>query len=166
MDVALWRDAHDEVTRRYEGLDPARRRYHVVRTLIDAAVTDLLEGTRERLHAAAPRDPDAARRGRERLLAPSAAMERRQAELSGFLGRNFYNDYRVRRMRRKAREFIRRMFLELSGDPGLLPPAAQAWAEEHGAERGVCDYIAGMTDREALQEYRRLFHADAGAGPE
>jgi dGTPase len=165
MEVALWRDALTEVTRRYAGLDPARRRYHVVRTLIDAAVTDLLDHARERIAAASPKDPLDAQRG-ERLVAPSHSMERRQMELSRFLSRNFYNDYRVRRMRRKASGFIREMFLALSGDTGLLPPAAQAWTMEHGAPRGVCDYLAGMTDREAIQEYRRLFYADAGAGSE
>ena len=165
MEVALWRDAHEEVTRRYEGLDPARRRYHVVRTVIDTAVTDLLDHARERLADAAPKDPLDAQRG-ARLVAPSHAMERRQMELSRFLSRDFYNDYRVRRMRRKASGFIREMFLALSEDAGLLPPAAQAWAKEQGAPRGVCDYLAGMTDREAIQEYRRLFSADAGAGSE
>ncbi|HEX5137324.1 MAG TPA: dNTP triphosphohydrolase [Planctomycetota bacterium] len=164
-EVALWRDALEDVTKRYPGLDPARRRYHVVRSLIDRAVTDLLDRSRERLLEAAPRDPVDAQRG-ERLVAPSPAMERRQAELARFLSRHFYNDYRVLRMRRKASVFIRDMFLALSGDTGLLPPAALAWAAEQGAARGVCDYIAGMTDREAIQEYRRLFHADAGAGPE
>ncbi|MCK6459500.1 MAG: deoxyguanosinetriphosphate triphosphohydrolase [Planctomycetes bacterium] len=164
-EVALWRDALDDVTRRFPGLDPARRRYHVVRSLIDRAVTDLLDRSRERLLEMSPKDPLDAQRG-ERLVAPSHAMERRQMELSRFLSRHFYNDYRVRRMRRKASGFIREMFLALSSDTGLLPPAAQEWAKEHGAQRGVCDYIAGMTDREAVQEYRRLFHADAGTGPE
>jgi len=165
MEVALWRDAHDDVTRRYPDLDPARRRYHVVRTLIDRAVTDLLDHSRERLLDAAPKDPPDAQR-HERLILPSHAMERRQMELSRFLSRDFYNDYRVRRMRRKASGFIREMFLALSGDTALLPPAAQEWTREHGAPRGVCDYLAGMTDREAIQEYRRLFHADADTGPE
>ncbi|MFI5402018.1 MAG: dGTP triphosphohydrolase [Planctomycetota bacterium] len=164
-EVALWRDALGDVTRRYPGLDPARRRYHVVRTLIDAAVTDLLDHSRARLAEAAPQAPPDTRR-KERLVAPSHAMERRQTELARFLDRNFYNDYRVARMRRKAKGFVREMFLALAGETGLLPPAARAWAEEQGTERGVCDYIAGMTDREAIQEYRRLFHADAGAGPE
>jgi dGTPase len=164
-DVSLWREACDGVTRRHPGLDQARRRYHVVRSLIDRAVTDLLDRTRERLAGAAPPAADAARRA-GRLVAPSPAMERQLAELSRFLHENFYNDYRVRRMRRKAAGLIREMFSALTEDPRLLPRAAQAWAEEHGTPRGVCDYIAGMTDREALQEYRRLFHADAGAGPE
>ncbi|MCK6557497.1 deoxyguanosinetriphosphate triphosphohydrolase, partial [Candidatus Binatia bacterium] len=140
-EVALWRDALDDVTRRFPGLDPARRRYHVVRSLIDRAVTDLLDRSRERLLEMSPKDPLDAQRG-ERLVAPSHAMERRQMELSRFLSRHFYNDYRVRRMRRKASGFIREMFLALSSDTGLLPPAAQEWAKEHGAQRGVCDYIA------------------------
>ena len=121
--------------------------------------------SRRRIAEAAPEAPsDAARR--ERLVAPSPAMERRQAELSRFLSQHFYNDYRVRRMRRKASGFVREMFLALTDDTKLLPPPAQAWAKEHGAPRAVCDYLASMTDREAIQEYRRLFHADAGAGPE
>jgi dGTPase len=166
MEVALWRDACEDAARRYPGLDAARRRYHVVRTVIDAAVTDLLDHSLERIAAAAPADAETARRVGERLVAPSTAMERRQAELARFLHRNFYNDYRVRRMRGKASRFIRRMFRSLTEDPGILPPAGQEWAAAHGAARAVCDYIAGMTDREALQEYRRLFHADAVAGPE
>jgi dGTPase len=166
MEVTSWREACDGVTRLYPGLDVARRRYHVVRTLIDAAVTDLLDESRARLLRASPQDPDAACRGGERLVRPSAAMERRQAELARFLNRRFYNDYRVRRMRRKADGFIRRMFGALVEDPALLPPAAQAWTDEHGRPRGVCDYLAGMTDREALLEYRRIFDPDAGTGPE
>jgi dGTPase len=164
-EVSLWRDALHEVTRRYPGLDPARRRYHVVRMLIDAAVTDLLDHSRERLAGNAPGTPFDAL-GSERLVAPSQAMERRQKELSGFLARNFYNDYRVWRMRRKAEGFLREMFLALTEDTRLLPPRWQEWAVEHGGPRGVCDYIASMTDREAIQEYRRLFDADAGTGPE
>jgi dGTPase len=165
LEVEIWRDALADVTKRYEGLDPARRRYHVVRTLIDRAVTDLLDHSRERLMEAAPKAPPDALGGK-RLILPSPAMERRQKELSRFLSRNFYNDYRVRRMRRKASEFIQRMFVTLSTDTALLPPAAHAWAEEQGTARGVCDYIAGMTDREAILEYRRLFHADSVTGPE
>jgi len=166
LGVALWREAREEITRRYAGLDPSRRRYHVVRALINGAVTDLLEHARQLLAAAAPADPEAARAAKGRLITASPRMEKRQAELSRFLHENFYNDFRVRRMRRKASHFIRRMFRALTDDPGMLPPPARALVADHGAQRCVCDYLAGMTDREALQEYRRLFHADAGAWPE
>jgi dGTPase len=165
-DVDAWREAAAAVARRWPSLDEARRRYHTIRSLIDQAVTDLLRASVDRLRAAAPDGPAAAQARPERLIAPSEDMERRQRELSEFLSRNFYNEYRVVRMRRKAARFVGEMFQAFVDDPRMLPPAARAWAAEQGARRGVCDYIAGMTDREALLEYRRLFHADAGAGPE
>jgi len=164
-EAELWREARRNVAQRSPDLDPARRRYHTVRTLIDVAVTDLLTASVERLAEAAPAGPDEARALPRRLIAPSKDMEGKQAGLARFLNRAFYNEYRVLRMRRKAARFIHEMFLALVEDPGLLPPAPRAWVEEHGTERGVCDYIAGMTDREALLEYRRLFHPDAEASP-
>ena len=57
-------------------------------------------------------------------------------------------------------------FEALVADPRLLPPPWPRWVEEEGAERAVCDYIAGMTDREALQEYQRIFRADTPPGIE
>ena len=65
-------------------------------------------------------------------------------------------------MRTKGHRFVRKMFVTLLDDTGQLDRTWQAWAASEGSERAVCDYIAGMTDREALQEYRRLFHPDAG----
>ena len=162
-EVALWREARAAVERRAPGLDPARRRYHAVRSLIDAAVTDLLKTSTERLAEASPGSAAEARGLPKRLVFASPEIERRQAELSRFLNRAFYNEHRVLRMRRKASRLVTEMFRVLVEDPRLLPPAARASAEEHGAERGVCDYLAGMTDREALLEHRRLFHPDDGA---
>jgi dGTPase len=92
-------------------------------------------------------------------------MEGQQAALARFLSKNLYNEHRVLRMRRKATRFVREMFQALTDEPGLLPPAARAWIEEHGQWRGVCDHLAGMTDREALLEYRRLFGAEAETDP-
>ena len=145
MEVTLWRDAHEEVVARWPELTASRCRYHTVRTLIDTAVTDVLETG---IHA-----------GR---IGPSPDMEVKQAELSRFLFRNLYNHYQVKRMRNKAQRFVREMFLSLADDTGQLPPPAQEWVQEHGVHAGVCDYIAGMTDREALSEYRRLFSPDSG----
>jgi len=163
--VALWHTAVESLRRRYPDLDDERRRYHTVRMLIDHAVTDLLESSRLRLAEAAPKTPDEASAHSGRLVAPSPGMEEGQAELARFLYENLYNEYRVRRMRAKASRFIREMFGALVEDPGLLPPRARAWVGEQGAHRGVCDYLAGMTDREALLEYRRLFHPEVGTGP-
>jgi len=160
--VRLWREAAEGVAARHPGLDAETRRYHTVRALIETAVTDLLETSARRIAEAQPSDPEEARRRATRLVAPSHEMERRQAELSRFLHEHFYDHFRVRRMRNKAQRYVAAMFDAFAGDPGLLPPAWQAWAEEHGGEVAACDYIAGMTDREALLEYRRLFEPDAG----
>ncbi len=162
LQVHIWRDAHAIVG---EQRDEERRRYHTVRTLINLAATDLLEASTARILAADPRNPDEARAPSERLVAPSPEMARKQGELSRFLFDNFYNDYRVRRMRRKAHRFILDMFSVLAADTALLPPAGQAAVKKHGTHAGLCDYIAGMTDREALQEYRRLFRANPEAEP-
>ena len=100
------------------------------------------------------------------MLSSSEALEKQQRELSRFLHENLYNQFRVRRMRNKARRFVLEMFGSLVEDPGQLPPSQQSWVKEQGPHVGVCDYIAGMTDREALLEYRRLFHPDAGTTPQ
>jgi len=159
-DVALWREARERVDRSDPLLLDETRRYHTVRNMIDAAVTDLLECSLERLRVALPADAAEARAHGDRLIAPSDGMARRQQELSAFLYDNFYNEYRVRRMRSKAQLFISRMFKTFSADAGLLPPAARALAERDGVHRAVCDALASMTDREALLEYRRLFDPD------
>ncbi|MHC4957198.1 MAG: deoxyguanosinetriphosphate triphosphohydrolase [Planctomycetota bacterium] len=150
-EVPLWRDACAAVESRWPDLDEGRQRYHSVRSLIDLTVTDVLQASLERLAA----DP-----GAERVIAPSAAMEERQKELSRYLFANLYNHFEVKRMRNKAQRFVRDMFQALVDDPAMLPPAAKRWADDQGVHVGVCDYLAGMTDREALSEYQRMFGTD------
>jgi len=159
-EVALWRAARDLLDGAGSALPKDTRRYHAVRAMINSAVTDLLETSLDRLRAAEPADADDACARGSRLIAPSDEMAERQQELSAFLYDNFYNEYRVRRMRSKAQFFLRRMFDTFVGDLGLLPPATRAAAEREGVHRAVCDSIASMTDREALLEYRRLFDPD------
>jgi len=155
-ETALWREAAAKIDVRSD----ETRRFHTVRCMINAAVTDLLESSLERLRDVAPGNAEEARSCGRRLIAPSDEMARKQKELSQFLYENFYNEYRVRRMRVKAQGYLKRMFRALVDDPGLLAPVDRARAERDGTERAVCDTIAGMTDREALIEYRRLFEPE------
>ncbi|MEM8883457.1 MAG: dGTP triphosphohydrolase [Planctomycetota bacterium] len=155
-EVELWREARAKAG----DLPEETRRYHTVRGMINTAVTDLLESSLARLREAAPADPDEARAVGHRLVAPSDEMARKQAELSRFLFDNFYNEYRVRRMRTKSQDYLRRMFAVMISDPQLLSPPDRTRAERDGIERAVCDTIASMTDREALLEYRRLFEPE------
>ncbi len=166
MDVPLWKQAREAVQARHPDLGPNRMRHHTIRMLIDATVTDLLHASVERLQAAAPTSAEDARQAARRLIAPSPEMELRHKELSRFLYQNFYDEFRVHRMRAKARRFIREMFRAFVEDPKLMQPFARARVGEEGLHRTVCDTIAGMTDREALSEYRRLFYPDGGTGLE
>jgi len=91
-------------------------------------------------------------------------MQTMNRELKRFLRNHLYRHYRVHRMTSKARSIIRALFDSFLDDPLLLPPEAQRKATELEAETGisgraraVADYIAGMTDRYAIQEYERIF---------
>jgi dGTPase len=86
-------------------------------------------------------------------------MQAYNGELKAFLLQHFYRHWRVKRMAGKARRILSGIFGVYQDDPSQLPPAvqAQAQAASDGAERAICDYIAGMTDRFAIQEHQKLF---------
>ena len=81
----------------------------------------------------------------------------RNRELKAFLFKNLYSHYKVERMRIKAERFLKMLFENYLQNPTLLPTSYQAKYDQCERERVVCDYIAGMTDRYALDEYKRLF---------
>jgi dGTPase len=89
----------------------------------------------------------------------SPAMEELNRELKAYLLKNFYRHYRVMRMAAKARRLLTDLFTVYTDDPLQLPTEVQRRADEdpNGLHRVVCDYIAGMTDRYAIQEHSRLF---------
>ena len=93
------------------------------------------------------------------LIAFSAAIKREQQELKRFLRLNLYQHHQVARMTNKARRIVRDLFQTLFNEPQLMPPQYHAPATSDPA-RTVADYIAGMTDRYAIREYRRLFAVD------
>ncbi|NLC13303.1 MAG: deoxyguanosinetriphosphate triphosphohydrolase, partial [Chloroflexi bacterium] len=82
---------------------------------------------------------------------------RRNRELKDFLFNNLYRHYRVVRMAEKSEQILSRIFNVYQQTPSALPPAVQGLIAERGLERSICDYIAGMTDRFAIDEYQRLF---------
>ena len=104
----------------------------------------------------------------QRLIGFSEAMQAKKRELENFLLEDLYRHCRVQRMAKKAARCIAGLFEEYVRDPGLLPPKNRARVqdkigrglpEEDALHRVVCDYIAGMTDRFAQEEYNRLFHS-------
>ncbi len=155
-EVAVFREARDELADSIPETDPKLRRYAIVRRLIHRCVHDVVQASAERIDASGARSPDEARR-HGRLVFFSDAMAPLQAELGRFLLGRFYRHFRVMRMQAKAERCVTRLFSAFVKDPRQLPPDYQSWAEREGVPRAVCDYVAGMTDRYAQDEYRKLF---------
>jgi dGTPase len=147
---------------RHASLDvpPARLRHETVRRVIDRLVTDLLDETRRRLARLDPASVDAIRRAREPVVSFSPAMAEANRVIKEFLFARMYRHWRVNRMTSKARRLTAELFQLLHADPTLLPGEWRARAGEAGgtprAALMVTDYIAGMTDRFASDEHKRL----------
>jgi dGTPase len=146
---------------RISGLDvpPPRLRHETIRRVINAMVTDLIEQTKRHLTKLEPQDADAIRRAKQRVVAFSPRMEEAHQVIRDFLFARMYRHWRVNRMTTKARRLTEELFRLLHADPSLLPDDWRARAGEGGMPRAatiVGDYVAGMTDRYAMDEHRRL----------
>jgi dGTPase len=156
-DVEFWRLAVERVGRRHAQVGPLQFQPTVVRALIDWQVTDLLEDTRRRLRQAHIRSVDDVRAAREALVGPGAEVRRLKAGLEAFLRERVYRHYRVLRMAAKGRRILQALFTEFCRAPELLPERYAARVGSESRERVACDYLAGMTDRYAQDEFLRLF---------
>lgn len=135
-----------------------------VSDLIGAMVSDVAAETARRLETISPQDADAVRRGARALVGFSPAMERDLAGLRTFLHENMYRHVKVNRARSQAKRIVKSLFGLFFSEPEILPPEWRAryeGASEARRARAVCDYIAGMTDRYAMREYRRLFGVES-----
>ncbi len=160
----LFAREHAEVTRLHRGIAGRRLVHEVVRRMIDRVVSDLITGSAERLRSVAPASVDAVRRHSGPLMGFGSEVAEEHLELKRFLREHLYRHYKVQRMTAKARRVVRELFLAFDADPNLMPAehrdsaAALAAAQgDAGRARAVADYIAGMTDRYAILEHRRLF---------
>jgi dGTPase len=132
-------------------------RYRLVRRLIGLLVRDQVEASAARLEAAGVHSPDDVRNRPENLVGHSDAVQERTRELKRFLYENLYRHPHVMRMQAKAERVITALFNAYLDEPLQLPLEEQAKLGDRSLERVVCDYVAGMTDRFALQEYAKMF---------
>ncbi|MBS0559112.1 MAG: deoxyguanosinetriphosphate triphosphohydrolase [Proteobacteria bacterium] len=138
---------------------PPRLRHETVRRVIDAMVTDLVQETKRRIAKLDPADSQAIRRAKHPVVAFTPRMSEASQSIRDFLHNRMYRHWRVNRTTAKARRVTEELFRLLHADPSLLPDDWRARAGEPGSGRAagvVCDYIAGMTDRFAMEEHRRL----------
>ncbi len=144
-----------------EGLDLSRldelSRRILVRQLLGYLITEAIEATHAKVAAAGVNSAQAVRQHPERLAALTPQGEKAHGELKAFLKERLYRHPQVLRERRRAEAVLEGLFAAYTRHPEILPREVQARIPEEGLERAVCDYLAGMTDRFALEAYRQLF---------
>ncbi|MCB0212338.1 MAG: deoxyguanosinetriphosphate triphosphohydrolase, partial [Anaerolineae bacterium] len=156
--IAFWELVTDEL-----GIDPRRGfsemdRHRIVRRLVGKEVSDVINATKAQIEAHNIQSVDDIRRLPHNVFTRSAEIEALDRELKKFLFDNLYRHWRVMRMDLRARRFISELFEAYTSSPIILPSDIQARAKKKDFYRVICDYIAGMTDRFALQEHHKLFH--------
>ena len=143
------------VRQAYPGLERRRMVSETIRRMIDDLITDLTATTAARIAEHRPASADDVRRAPP-LAGFSERMRREADELKRFLFERLYRHYQVMRMMNKARRVVRELFDAFLDEPRLLPPDYRR-ADGARQARAIADYIAGMTDRYAMREHRRVF---------
>ena len=153
-------DCFAEVDAAWPGLEALRRRHEALRRVFGLMVEDALAESGHRLEALAPASMAEVQALDQQVITFSGRMAGDIETIKAFLFRRMYRHYKVRRMRNKAARVVRDLFDIFHNDSGLMPEEWSAAAAEAGSEelraRIVADYIAGMTDRFALEEHRVL----------
>jgi dGTPase len=165
LTVPLFREYHAEVQAKYPHLAGGRRQvYEILRRMINRLVSDLIESSAARLSASGVRSIAEVRSHPGPLIGFSDSTRELNYSLKTFLREQVYKHYKVRRMTAKARRLIRELFDAFFNDSTLMPDEHKATGSRlelvlgpAGRARAVADYIAGMTDRYAILEHRRLF---------
>jgi dGTPase len=165
--VSLWQGAREAVEARHPGFldatsDVQLRIRRVTNEVLKISLNDLITASHARLEALQPDSPETVKARKELLIGHSPPIAREVAELERFLNEHIYRHPRLSELSEHAAEVLRGLFAALVERCEEMPPWYRRWVEEVGRERAVCDYLAGMTDRFAEQEFERLTgHAPA-----
>ncbi len=162
MELDFFARYRHEVEAAYPGLAGRRAIAETIRRMVNALILDVIQSSEKRIAELAPKSPDDVRNA-PGMITFSDEMRVQASLLKRFLHENLYRHYLVNRMTAKARRTIRDLFDAMYAEPILLPPDYQVKAADPQGQlqaRKIADYIAGMTDRYAMREYRRLFAVD------
>ena len=158
--IALWEIINESIGRRRSETLDSLSRHQIIRRLINFEVTDLIQSTDRYLRRSNVKTALDVQKLPFNVAGFSEDMYRRNRELKDFLFSNLYRHYRVVRMAAKSEIIVTELYNTYQANPKTLPTEVQESIPERGLERTICDYIAGMTDRFAIDEYKRLFDAD------
>ena len=133
-------------------------RHRMIRHLVGLLVTDMVKGTDARLKQSKINSYKDIQKLKHNVVGYTEEMQRRNRELKDLLYKKLYRHYRVVRMQVKAERIISDLFNAYRSEPATLPDHVQFFIEKRGLERTICDYIAGMTDRYAIEEHQKMFN--------
>jgi len=155
--IALWEIVNESIGRRRSDTLDDLSRHQIIRRLINFEITDLIQSIDRYLRKSNVSSSLELQKLPFNVAGFSEDMYRRNRELKDFLFNKLYRHHRVVRMSVKSERIITDVFSMYQKTPSALPEAVQELVPQRGLERTICDYIAGMTDRFAIDEHLRLF---------
>ncbi|MFH0913181.1 MAG: deoxyguanosinetriphosphate triphosphohydrolase [Candidatus Omnitrophota bacterium] len=155
--VPLWNNISKGIYKKYAKIEGEKKKYLIISSLINTQVTDIIHETEKRIEKVKPKTCEEIKKINKKIVSFSDEMQKIRRPLRVFLMEKLYHHYRVMRMSSKAKRFIQQLFKTYTDNPQQLPSNLQENIPAEGVRRVVCDYIAGMTDRYALNEYKKLF---------
>ena len=154
--IALWEIIVESVGLRGDLLDELSR-HQLIRRLIGLEVTDLIQTTHHRFRDSNVHSAEELQSLPYSVIGFSEDLHRRNRQMKDFLYTKLYRHHRVVRMAVKAERILTDLFMAYTTEPTILPQHIQELAAEHDLQRTICDYLAGMTDRFAVEEHKKLF---------
>ncbi|CAG1000022.1 dGTPase [Anaerolineales bacterium] len=155
--VALWEILRETYNWRGVILSDMER-HRMIRQLVGLMVTDMLQATEARIKESKVKTALDIQKLKHNIIGYSEEMQRRNREIKDLLYRKLYRHFRVVRMQVKAERIISDLFNAYRAERAILPDHVQSLVDKRGLERTICDYIAGMTDRYAIEEHQKLFN--------
>lgn len=157
-DIRLWEERYQKVKKLQTEMTFHQQVRMTVRMIINDLVRDLIENSEREIQNRGIKTLADVREHGKNLIDFSPGMKEQLSELKKFLFENLYRHYRVERMTEKARRVLSKLFKAYLNNPNIIPDEfKERYAKGESTERVICDYIAGMTDRFALDEYAKLF---------
>ena len=156
QDLDIWRRVVERIKWDPGDLDDVSR-HNIIRELVGQLVDDVLFESERRIEALAPRDSQDIQSHPQLVVGHSDEQQELNTELKDFLFHNMYRHFRIVRMQTRAEHFIQALFDSYIGEPRQLPDNYRAKLDAEPRRRVVADYIASLTDRSALREFRQLF---------
>ncbi|MCX5665607.1 MAG: deoxyguanosinetriphosphate triphosphohydrolase [Candidatus Omnitrophica bacterium] len=155
--IPVWTKKDRQIRKAYPGIKDEVRKYQIIRSIINDQVTDVLTQTENNIKRFKIRKQQDVLKLPVRLVSFSKEAANMRKPMRKFLQDNLYQHYRVARMSNKAYRFITSLYNVYLDKPEQLPPSTHNRLKKEDKHQVVCDYIAGMTDRYALDEYKKFF---------